>query len=74
MVWRVADATDGDATLKRRLGSIFDDEEINIAVARGFAVSVGTEEDDLLRTVLFFEPRDNVVNYAARVGIRNHFC
>ena len=67
MVWRMTNATDGDAPRERRLGGLFDDKEINIAVARGLTVRVRAEENNLFGTIFFFEPRDDVVNDAACV-------
>lgn len=67
MIGRVANATNSDAAIKGRLGSLFDDEQINVAVACGFAVRVRAKENNFLRTIFFFESRDHVVNDATRM-------
>ncbi len=74
MIGRVTNATNGDPPLKWRLDRVFDDEQVNVAVARRFTVRVRAKENDFVRVIFFFEPRDNVVNDAARVRRRSHFC
>ena len=63
----MADAAHGDTALERRLGGIFDDEQINVAVACGLAVRVRTEENNFLGAIFFLEPRDNIINNVARM-------